>query len=167
MPRLYVTVGLPGSGKTTLAREFYQDALIIEVDALRKMYTGKDFDGNKEPLIRELAGEVLHTTLAYAKPHNLDVVYDDVNLTPNDRAPLLSAARIYGFAPVAFLGEVSLETALKRNLARDRQVPQFMVRFMSRHYVEPTTDEGFAQIHRGELNETGHRWSIKLGEPAA
>lgn len=50
MPTLYVTVGLPRSGKSTWCRE-HQDWPIVNPDSIRLEIHGKEFDAKHESLV--------------------------------------------------------------------------------------------------------------------
>ena len=82
-PRLYVLVGIPGSGKTTYARKFLSHALRVSLDDIRLMISGRAFDLNYEPAVA-VAGEAMLSALAAsARGWQADLLFDATNATPS------------------------------------------------------------------------------------
>lgn len=146
MARLFVMVGIPGSGKTSIARERFGDALRVSPDDLRLMLTGKTFELRREPIVERITRAVLETLLAIAQAQGLDVLHDATDLTRARRRPLIKLARQHGLTPVAVFVRCDLATALARNSRRPHPVPPTIVKRMHALLQEPSVEEGFEEV---------------------
>lgn len=141
-------VGLPGSGKTTYARQAFPEALRVSLDDLRLMFSGHTFDLKIEPAV-EVGGEALLKAMAgYAGAKNADLLFDATNVSRARRAPLLALAREHGLSPVAVYVECPLAVAQRRNAQRPAPVPRNVIRQFSQRLEPPTREEGFADVVR-------------------
>lgn len=138
---LYICVGLPGSGKTTFAREIVAslppgEAVAISRDDLRlTLY------GTKLGLTSDQENEITaleHSMIDKALSRGLRVVVHDCNLKTAYRRPLALIAERLGveWCQVDFTW-VPLETCLERNSKREHPVPEDVIRNMFQRYVTP------------------------------
>jgi len=93
MQKLYLTVGLPGSGKSTWAKaqSKIDDAIIINRDSYRSMIKGGDyvFDKKYEFLIKDSCYHFVVDSLL----SGFDVIVDETNLTIKKRGEVVSYVR--------------------------------------------------------------------------
>ncbi|WP_416211120.1 AAA family ATPase [Frankia sp. Cr2] len=128
MPTLTITQGLPGSGKSTWARDRVRQirteghqAGIVGRDMIRDMlgvdHYGNDIDERTVTLVQHSLVECL--LLA-----NIDVVVDDTNLNPvcRDRLRNLATRVSANFSVVDFTW-VALEICIERDKRRPPRVP--------------------------------------------
>jgi protein phosphatase len=147
-PRLFVLVGVPGSGKTTFARERLNRAVRISLDDLRLMISGRTFDPRFEPQVSALGEAALDAALANARAWGLDVVFDATNVSRAWRARTLRTAERYDIPSVAVWIETPLEIARERNRRRRFPVPEGVIDRFNTNFEEPSTDEGFVEVVR-------------------
>lgn len=141
-PKIIVTVGLPGSGKSTYLAKLGVNA--ISSDAIRLQ------------LIDDATDQTIHgrvfATVRYLLRQRLDlkrpVTYiDATNLTSKERKHYLKIARERDCEIEALYFDVPLATCKARNASRGRIVPEHAMDAMAQKLTRPVTAEGFAQVH--------------------
>lgn len=145
-PRLYVLVGLPGSGKTTYARRRLPNTIRISLDDLRLMMSGRTYDERYEPAVAAAGTAALRAVLANARDWGMDVVFDATNVSRAWRERSLEVAAGTGIVPVAILIRCPLEVAIERNRRRRFPVPEEVIRRFHDSLEEPSREEGFAEV---------------------
>jgi predicted kinase len=147
---LVVLVGLQGSGKSTFYRTFY---------AASHAWVSKDrLRNNRRPQRRQM--QLIEEALREGR----SVVVDNTNATPEDRAPLIEAARAWGAEVVGFSFESRMEDCLERNrrrIGRER-VPDRALYITSKRLRPPTLAEGFDRLYRVALRPEG---GFRIEEP--
>ena len=137
MNKLYTMVGIPGSGKSTIANQI-PNAVVISSDAIRKeLYGAEEIQGNGKQvfdLVYKRIGEEL------AKEH--DVVFDATNLTPWARKAVFR----FPAERIAVFVNTPLDVCLKRNAVRERKVPEEVIYRMYHSLTCPNKSEGFKTI---------------------
>lgn len=136
-----MTVGCPGSGKTTWARQWRDEdpgsRIIVYLDDIRaalwgskKTYHAVVGTGNGDPSAikhpaRRLLHWVSHNALGGAVMNGLDVCLANTHLYPASFEAELLAMEIWGIEPELVVFDVPLGILLLRNAARspDDQVP--------------------------------------------
>ena len=138
-----MTVGLPGSGKSTWARRYAAEHgfVIHSSDGVRERIYGDesvvgDFD--------EVFG-ILYEDVDRSLSEGRDVIIDNTGLTLRARE-VVKTYHDRGFRTVAVVFDTPLGTCLRRNASRDRKVPEDVIRGMARRMREPSIDEGFDEI---------------------
>ncbi|TFV54165.1 ATP-binding protein [Geodermatophilus sp. DF01-2] len=126
--------GLQGSGKSTWVREHLAGTHAV---------VSKDHWPNarrREARQRRVVAELL--------AEGCSVVVDNTNPTPEDRAPLVAAARMAGAGVRAVWLDTPLVTCAARNDAREgrARVPPAGLYGTARRFVPPSTAEGFDRV---------------------
>lgn len=144
MLTLSILCGVPGSGKTTYAREHlcpYNE--YVSRDEIRFQLLGPDDDYFAQENI--VWGEFVRQIAAHLN-RGQNTVADCTNLTPKARKRLLDALSILvneSFTIHYYAWHVSLDICLARNAQREgrAKVPQTQVKNMFNFYSPPTYEE--------------------------
>jgi predicted kinase len=136
---LHYTYGLPGSGKTTFARDFIKKSkrpiTRVNRDDLRMMLYGSYWGkGVNEDVVTLVQHGIIKDALA--REH--DVFCDDTNLSPRAQNGLLARAREYKAEFVRHdLSDVPPWTCIENDGKRDRQVGAKVIWDMWERYLKP------------------------------
>lgn len=143
-PTLTITVGLPGSGKTTHARKVVaadttHQTVRINRDDLRKMVFDEFwFEDAKiqEPIISKLQNAAVSAALR----NGLNVIVDDTNLRAFAREAWAKLAARCGAELVIVVMNVDVEECQRRNLKRfeetgERLVPSEVISGMAEAFA--------------------------------
>lgn len=146
MPNLYMTIGLPGSGKSTWAKDNLNVRFteIFSPDEYRKKITG---DANNQKMNRTVFN-TLYSHMIKALNANRDVCIDATNINIKDRSHVFNIVKecsvkvtVYG---VLFLTPDA--ECRRRNEDRDRVVPDEVITKMMCKFQIPLLTEGFKSI---------------------
>ena len=139
---LTITIGLPGSGKSTWGNEMLRDfpdrVRIVNRDDIRAA-NGTRFEDGDEQYVAQVRDFMVDRLLILG----YDVICSDTNLSPKVRRRLAQIAKTRKAEVIetSFLN-VSLETCLERNDARwaagDRKVPNSAIQRMYEDFVQPS-----------------------------
>lgn len=137
-------VGIPGSGKSTVANR-YSDTIGIKVyssDEYRKKILGNEEDqSNNRAIFNALERDIEE---AFRKDE--DVIFDATNITRKNRIPWVNKAKKYGYITKAVVMTTKLDECISRNNKRGRVVPQDVIVNMVKRYECPHYCEGFDDI---------------------
>ena len=133
--RLIVMCGLSGSGKSTVAKELAAkyNATIFSSDALREELFG---DVNEQKHNQELFAE-LHRRIKECLRHGKSAIYDACNLNYKKRMAFLAELKNIQCSRICVLVATPYEECLKRNAARDRKVPEYVIERQYRQFDVP------------------------------
>lgn len=138
---VYMTKGLPGSGKTTWAKDqlTYMGngwGTRVNKDDLRATLHLSNFSKNNEKIVLAARDSIV----AAALNHGQHVIVDDTNFEPRHEKTLRSIARGKdAHLEVVDFTDVPLDVCLARNQARTDKppVPERVIRNMWRKYIDP------------------------------
>jgi predicted kinase len=139
--KLIITVGLPGSGKSTYLARLGVNA--VSSDEVRRLIADDPHDQTMNALVFSAVRYLIRRRIAAGRP---ETYVDATHLTPWERKPYWALAQRYGCKLEALFFDVPLEVCLARNLARERVVPEEAIRNMARKLTAPSKSEGFAKV---------------------
>jgi len=121
---LMLTVGIPGSGKSTYTQKFHPNVERISMDDERERLCGTANDMSRN-------GEVFNN--CFAKLNKVlsarqNVIWDATSWTRKARKVLIDSARKKGAVITIVYFDTPLELALQRNQIRDRHTPEDVIK---------------------------------------
>lgn len=143
MPTKSITVtmmaGIPGSGKTTWAKDLIDDNTVyISSDEIRKEFGDvNDMSNNKKVF------DTLRERYITALRNCQNVILDATHAKKKYRKEYIDIANENGAEISCVYMDIDYEVAQERNAKRERQVPNDVIRKMFYEFETPTVDEGF------------------------
>ena len=124
--KLVVMAGLPGSGKSYVRSQKYADFKVIDCDEIKKGIKGYD---PKNPSAVHAQSKVLEQKEIYkALGAGESFVYDTTATNWAKLVKVIKDAQALGYEVELCYVKVSLKTSLKRNAARERVVPESLIK---------------------------------------
>ena len=153
MSDLIVFCGLPGSGKSFIAREYARGTefansldkcITISTDEIRKEITGDESNQSNNALVFETAFERIKLHLQNNEYRF--VVFDATNINYKRRTDIVNRFKKYAENIECYFVYADYEECLKRNRERDRKVPDEVIKRMYYNFYVPQLFEGFNSI---------------------
>ena len=141
---LYITVGLPGSGKSTYVKNFIKnkDIEYLSSDSLRAVYGKSEEDQTVTPLV---FGHIKRKVDEFLKDGK-NVLVDATSVNRKERSDYINTAKKYGAKVVAIVFKMDRQGLIDRNKKRGeeggRVVPDWVIDKMLAKFEEPSYDEG-------------------------
>lgn len=143
-PKLIILCGIPGSGKTTYAKDYVErngNTIHLSSDAIRKeLYRDENIQGNPGEvfaLMQKRAIEALND--------GCDVLYDATNVTRKDRASIIGMCPRFAKIECHIIW-APIEECIKRDSERERTVGKEVIDRMLKRFQAPYYDEGIDEI---------------------
>ncbi|HMF53744.1 MAG TPA: ATP-binding protein [Edaphobacter sp.] len=142
-PKGYVvlTIGLPGSGKTTWYKR--RGVTPLSSDLLRSILFDDITEQRYQGLVFSTLRSLLRARLIAKMPWNY---VDATNLSPHERRQWIRMAKSFGYEVQAVFFDVPLAVCMERNSKRDRSVSDDVMQKMAERLRPPTFKEGFDKI---------------------
>lgn len=145
-----LTIGLPGSGKTTWFKR--RGVVPLSSDLLRTLLFDDITEQRWQGLVFSTLRSLLRARLIAKMPWNY---VDATNLSPHERRQWIKMARSFGYDVQAVFFDVPLEVCLERNKRRERTVSEDVMRKMAERLRAPDFKEGFSKITVVRVKESG------------
>ena len=136
-----LTIGLPGSGKTTWFKR--RGVTPLSSDMLRSILFDDITEQRYQGLVFSTLRSLLRARLIAKMPWNY---VDATNLSPHERRQWIKMAKSFGYDVQAVFFDVPLEICLERNRRRERTVNDEVMHKMAERLRPPNFKEGFSKI---------------------
>jgi predicted kinase len=136
-----LTIGLPGSGKTTWFKR--RGVTPLSSDMLRSILFDDITEQRYQGLVFSTLRSLLRARLIAKMPWNY---VDATNLSPHERRQWIKMAKSFGYDVQAVFFDVPLEVCMQRNRHRDRSVSDEVMQKMAERLRPPNFKEGFSKI---------------------
>jgi predicted kinase len=127
--KLILTIGLPGSGKSTWALSQVSaenKVVVIERDQIRRQLTGSARDHSHEMRVTAIQREDANTALSVG----WTVIISDTNLRAKYRREWFNIAQQHGAEYEEVRFDTDIEECIRRDAARDQPVGEEIIRRM-------------------------------------
>lgn len=144
LPKLIIMVGLPGSGKSTRAKELAtleKSCEILSSDAIRKELSGSEQDQTQNDKVFRLLYQRMNELLSEGK----SVIIDATNTTLKSRRRILSECEIPCYREVQLV-MTPVEECISRDASRERSVGKEVIYKFEASFQCPQYFEGFDTI---------------------
>jgi len=136
-----LTIGLPGSGKTTWFKR--RGVTPLSSDLLRSLLFDDITEQRWQGLVFSTLRSLLRARLIAKMPWNY---VDATNLSPHERRQWIKMAKSFGYEVQAVFFDVPLEVCMERNRRRERVVADEVMKKMADRLRAPDFKEGFSKI---------------------
>lgn len=150
MPKLYVLIGVPGSGKSTWVKsqDWAADCAYISTDIHVESYAnsvGKTYSEVFDEYM-STAVELMVQDVISARTAGKDIIWDQTSTSINSRKRKFNMLPKYHAIAVVFRTPEKEELARRLASRPGKEIPDYVMRSMISSWDEPTEDEGFAEI---------------------
>jgi predicted kinase len=150
MPRVYMLIGVPGSGKSTwcagqsLTENFtvVSSDRYIDEEATRQ---GKTYNDVFADYIK-VATKMMENHALVAQANGLDIIWDQTNTSARSRKAKLAPLTNYEKVAVVFKTPEVEELTRRLNSRPGKVIPAHVMEKMIAGLELPTTEEGFTEI---------------------
>ncbi len=141
-PVLIMLVGLPGSGKSTYAKQFEDAFKIHSSDAIRKrLYDNEIVQEDPNRIFT-----ILHNEIKNDLKNNISCIYDATNINYKRRKAFLEELKNIPCIKTCVVIATPYECVLQNNNKRERKVPMNVINKMYKHFDVPYYYEGWDNI---------------------
>lgn len=145
-PKLILLCGIPGSGKSTYAKNYISDCtkntIHLSSDSIRaELYGDESIQGNPAEVF-----SIMQKRAIEALNNGYDVLYDATNITRKDRQGIISICPKFVKIECHIIW-APIEVCIERDAARERTVGKEVIDRMLKRFQAPYYDEGIEDIY--------------------
>lgn len=143
-PIFIMMIGLPGSGKSTIAKELAEigNAKIFSSDEYRAKLLGDENDQSKN----ELVFNTIHRDLMFHLMQGNNCIFDATNVTMKDRKRALEVVKNIAVNKIAYFVNTPYQICILHDRDRSRSVGVDVINKFIAKFQFPQKFEGFDQI---------------------
>lgn len=151
MQKIYILVGLPGSGKSTWIKNNNTDWVIVSTDdiiegiAKEKGLTYSDVWESNIKFATKKADSIFQEAIK----DNRTIVWDQTNMTSKKRKSILNRIP-KGYKKICVVFETPMHIIEQRLINREKEtgkhIPKFVLINMNKSYEKPNLSEGFDEV---------------------
>lgn len=142
--KLYILVGVPGSGKSTYANKYLKNSntVVLSSDELRlEMFGDVNDQAHNQLVFNELFKRMRKLLIA-----GNNVVVDATNINKSIRYNVLKQVEDLNIQRIAIVLKPNIKKCYSNDLLRERSVGKQVIDKFAKLYEEPTTAEGFNKV---------------------
>lgn len=143
---VYMMCGLPGSGKSTFAKNLVNSGTYISSDDIREELFG-DASVQKNG---KLVFDVFYFRAKNCLKNGEDVILDATFIDKKSRKQMFEKLG-NDHKYIAYVIDCGVDYAKHNNSLRDRVVPDEVIEKMNKRFVHPSIDEGFSWVFKSAL----------------
>jgi hypothetical protein len=152
MPKLYILVGIPGSGKSTWIKnqEWAKECVYVNTDLFVEDYArnvGKTYSEVFDEYM-PTAVDMMLAQVTEARDNDQDIIWDQTSTTVTSR--MKKFHMLPNYYKIAVVFKTPSPAELKRRLKSrpGKVIPQRVIIQMTEYWEDPTLEEGFDEIWR-------------------
>lgn len=150
---VYILVGLPGSGKSTLCEKRFPMLPCVSSDAIIEEWAkiaNTTYNEIWKVAVKE-AHQLMYKEVDMLIANKVSFVWDQTNLSKAKRAEIIAKIPEDYEIYIAWL-DVPVELCKMRNAKRDRSIPENVIDDMAKRFEVPALDEKVQRIWRFDEN---------------
>jgi predicted kinase len=150
MPKVYMLIGVPGSGKSTWLsnQDWAKDIPVVSSDRFIDEYAGKEGKTYNEVFADyiKIATRLMDNQVLICKANGSDIIWDQTNANAKSRAKKLAVLDSYEKIAVVFRTPEKAEHDRRLANRPGKSIPENVMRSMIENFEEPSEKEGFKEI---------------------
>lgn len=146
---LYIPVGIPAIGKTTLGKEMAKEnpyLILINSDMIRKEIFGEQNDSDSDRWVTNVVLREMQRRTEEALKNGFSVYYDGENTGWGSRTALIKQVREFVTKIVAIQFPLDMKKAVFQNELRSEKVSNSYISRVASAISMPKKEEGFDEI---------------------
>lgn len=149
-PKLYMLIGVPGSGKSTWIenQDWTQDIPVVSSDRFIDYYAAKEGKTYNDVFADyvKIATKLMDNQVEICKANNTNIIWDQTNTSVKSRKAKL--AKLEGYKKIAIVFKTPEKEELDKRLAQrvGKHIPTHVMESMIANLEMPSEEEGFEEI---------------------